>query len=88
MVLRALEPLKPLYTMTLAAYPNAPTDSAEEANIFACKNEQKGDFEVEKLILEIGGKSKPSKSADFVIRDDVDLPAGKQIPMWALGMMY
>ena len=56
--------------------------------IFACKNEQNGDFEVEKLRLEIGGKSKPSKSADFVIRDDVDLPAGKQIPMWALGMMY
>ncbi|OGQ34274.1 MAG: AAA family ATPase [Deltaproteobacteria bacterium RIFCSPHIGHO2_12_FULL_43_9] len=57
-------------------------------NIYACKNERKGDFVVEKITLEIGGRNKSIKGADFVIRDDIDLPGNRTIPLWSLGMMY
>ncbi len=40
------------------------------------------------LKLEIGGRNKSSKKADFVIRDDLDVPSGKAIPLWLLGMGY
>jgi predicted AAA+ superfamily ATPase len=40
------------------------------------------------LRLEVGGSSKKAKKADFVIRDDLDFPGGKAIPLWLLGMGY
>lgn len=57
-------------------------------NIYACKNEKKGDFVTGKITIEIGGRNKPIKGADFVIRDDIDLPGNRTIPLWSLGMMY
>lgn len=47
-----------------------------------------GDFVVGKKTLEIGGRHKTIKGADFVLRDDTDLPGKKSIPLWSLGMMY
>jgi len=44
------------------------------------------DAGIRKLRLEVGGASKRIKSADFVIRDDIDYPAVNAIPMWLLGM--
>lgn len=41
---------------------------------------------VQKLKIEVGGASKKLKSADFVIRDDIDYPANNAIPMWLMGM--
>jgi hypothetical protein len=41
-----------------------------------------------KYRIEVGGRSKKSKQADFVIRDDTDYPAGKAIPLWLLGFAY
>jgi len=41
---------------------------------------------VQKLKIEVGGVSKKIKSADFVIRDDIDYPAANAVPMWLLGM--
>jgi hypothetical protein len=38
--------------------------------------------------LEIGGKKKSSKSSDFVLRDDIDLPLRNVIPLWILGMLW
>jgi len=38
--------------------------------------------------LEGGGASNRPKAADFVIRDDIDLPSSNAIPLWLLGMMY
>jgi uncharacterized protein len=56
--------------------------------IHACKDERLGDFSVGKITLEVGGRNKSAKGADFVLRDDVDLPSKKVIPLWSLGMIY
>jgi predicted AAA+ superfamily ATPase len=56
--------------------------------IYASKNETQGDFLVDKMTLEIGGRNKKLKGADFVIRDDMDMPGTRTIPMWSIGMMY
>jgi len=62
----------------------------------ASRDETQGDFaisrqstgSVQRHSLEIGGASKKAKAADFVIRDDMDLPGGNAIPLWQLGMSY
>ena len=62
----------------------------------ASRNETEGDFVISrnvagitaKLKLEVGGASKKIKSADFVIRDDIDFPGGNAIPLWLLGMTH
>jgi len=62
----------------------------------AVRDETAGDFVlsrnvsagIEKLKIEVGGAHKKSKRADFVIRDDLDYPAGNAIPLWLLGMAY
>lgn len=60
--------------------------------VCAMKDEKCGDFVVshgsEKITLEIGGESKKTKGADFVMRDNTDYPAGKAIPFWPLAMMW
>ena len=57
-------------------------------SIFACKNEGAADFEFDQVSIEVGGPNKARKKANFVIRDDLDLPGQNSIPMWSLGMMY
>ena len=53
------------------------------------RDETTGDFIVQgRIAIEIGGASKKIKKSDFVIRDDIDLPAGKALPLWSLGFMY
>jgi hypothetical protein len=37
---------------------------------------------------EFSGKTKAKKGADFVVRDDIDLPVGKAIPMWVWEFEY
>lgn len=62
----------------------------------ATKDETRGDFVISrneggrlrKLMIEVGGASKRVKSADRVVRDDLDYPGGKAIPLWLLGMAY
>lgn len=62
----------------------------------ATRNETEGDFVISrnvegvtaKLKIEVGGASKKIKSADFVIRDDIDFPGGNAIPLWLLGMTH
>jgi len=62
----------------------------------AARDEMKGDFAISRQVpgsmqrhtLEIGGASKKAKAADFVIRDDIDLPGGNALPLWQLGMAY
>lgn len=55
--------------------------------IFASKDEKIADFEIDDLSVEVGGKSKKIKKADFVIRDDIDMPGKGVLPLWSLGMM-
>jgi hypothetical protein len=62
----------------------------------AVRNEEEGDFvfsrrkygSTKRLTLEVGGASKKIKRADFLIRDDLDFPGGKALPLWLLGMSY
>ncbi len=57
--------------------------------IQASSNEEEYDFLVDgKWKLEIGGKTKKLKKADFVIRDQLDLPSGNAVPLWTLGFQW
>ena len=54
--------------------------------VYASKNEKDGDFVSNKITFEVGGQSKKIKNSDYVIRDDIALPADKQIPLWTMGI--
>ncbi len=55
----------------------------------ASPEETHGDFLVRgEILIEVGGASKKPKAADFVLRDDLDVPAGKALPLWTLGFRY
>lgn len=53
-----------------------------------------GDFLVDnKFTFEIGGKSKTEKqvrglASAFIVKDDIEWPIGKAIPLWMFGMLY
>ena len=61
-------------------------------SVSAMKDETKGDFKVAKgdteYVLEVGGRKKSAKGADFVLRDNIDYPAEKAVPLWLIGMMW
>lgn len=54
--------------------------------VYASTDEEAYDFLIDDLKVEVGGKKKQSKNADFVVRDNLDLPSGNSIPMWLLGL--
>ena len=55
----------------------------------ACKDERQGDFILDKKItLEVGGRNKAIKGAQFVLKDEIDMPGKASIPLWSIGMMY
>jgi predicted AAA+ superfamily ATPase len=56
--------------------------------VFTSDNEEEYDFQVDKFKVEVGGKKKRSKKADFVLRDDIDIPEDNVIPLWMLGFEY
>ena len=56
--------------------------------VFAADNEREYDFLIDQFKVEVGGKNKEPKRADFVLRDDVDIPDGNMIPLWMLGFEY
>ncbi len=56
--------------------------------IYASKDEKECDFFLNNIKIEIGGKNKKRKNADFVIMDDIDVPFGNKIPLWVCGMVY
>ena len=59
------------------------------ASVMATADEAEGDFVVRgSLLVEVGGRGKKIKKADFVVRDDLDVPAGKALPLWSLGFLY
>lgn len=51
------------------------------------KDDSDYDFEVGKTTFEIGGRNKKRKNADYVIKDDIDLPTKHTIPLWMLGLL-
>ncbi len=60
----------------------------EKYDIFACKDDRECDFVVDDIKIEVVGKNKKKKNADFVITDDVDIPVRERIPLWLLGMVF
>lgn len=60
----------------------------------AVKDERTGDLLVSRAKsgasykIEIGGRNKHDKGADYVLRDDTDYPCGNSVPFWMLGMMW
>lgn len=56
--------------------------------VFTADNDREYDFLIDRYKIEVGGKKKESKKADFVLRDDVDIPDGNMIPLWMLGFEY
>lgn len=60
----------------------------EKYELFASKNEKDCDFIVNNIKIEVGGRNKKKKNADFIITDDVDIPIKNKIPLWLLGLMY
>ncbi|MGC8818805.1 MAG: hypothetical protein ACP5QV_05350 [Athalassotoga sp.] len=56
-------------------------------SVFACKDERNGDFIINEITVEVGGRSKKVKKADYVIRDDIDLPYKNVIPLWLIGFI-
>lgn len=61
-------------------------------SVSAMRNEKEGDYIAalgkNSITLEVGGKSKKPKNADYVLRDNTGYPAGNTIPLWLLGMMW
>lgn len=56
--------------------------------VHAADKEVDGDLLVDGFLVEVGGKHKKRKKADYVMRDDSERPIGNGIPLWSLGMMY
>ncbi len=69
--------------LTVAAFQEA------GARVHASKEERDYDFLVnDKQTIEVGGRSKKRKNADFIVRDHIDFPAENVIPLWTLGFLY
>lgn len=61
----------------------------ERYKLSACKDENICDYVVgDGIKIEVGGPGKRQKGADFVVRDDIDVPVGNKIPMWMVGMVF
>ena len=61
---------------------------SERYEVYASSKEEDYDYLVDGKKMEVGGKRKEPKSADFVISDDLELPVRNRIPMWLLGMVW
>ena len=59
-----------------------------DRKVFASVDETGYDFLIDNFKVEVGGRKKNSKKADFVLRDDIDIPDGNVIPLWMLGFEY
>ena len=69
-------------------------------SVKAARNETEGDFIISKkagnlqlgtnpsVKIEVGGRDKALKKSDWVIRDNIDYPSDKIIPLWLLAMMW
>lgn len=62
--------------------------SESNKSVYASKDEKYGDFMIDGKLIEIGGKNKKTKKADFVLRDDIEIPVKDSIPLWLIGFQY
>jgi hypothetical protein len=68
-------------TLGASAIPRLKDDSTGDFAITSARGTK-----IRKLKIEVGGVSNKIKGADYVIRDDIDYPSGKALPLWLLGM--
>ncbi len=61
---------------------------SERYEVYASQREEDYDYLVDGKKIEVGGKKKDTKSADYVISDDLELPVRNRLPMWLLGMVW
>lgn len=61
---------------------------SELYTITACKHELDCDYIIDGKKIEVGGRNKKAKDADYVIRDDIDLPYANKIPLWMVGLAF
>lgn len=64
------------------------TSVKEKYTINASYDETVCDYLVNDIAIEIGGKNKKSKHADYVVSDDLEIPVGKRLPLWIFGFLY
>jgi predicted AAA+ superfamily ATPase len=57
-------------------------------NVLTSKNEEMGDFQVNKILFEIGGKSKSIKKSDLVIKETLDDIYTNEWPLWVFGFLW
>ncbi|AEX84879.1 putative ATPase (AAA+ superfamily) [Marinitoga piezophila KA3] len=56
--------------------------------VYSSKKEEYGDFVIDEKLIEVGGKNKKIKKADFVLKDDIEIPVKNSIPLWLIGFLY
>jgi hypothetical protein len=54
---------------------------------------EKGDFNIDNLTFEVGGKSKSQKQIEglknaFIVKDDIEYGYQNVVPLWAFGLNY
>ena len=57
-------------------------------SLYSAKNEKECDFIANDFKIEVGGRNKDLKGADYVIKDDTELPYDNIVPLWLLGFGY
>ena len=60
---------------------------------YTVNTSQKGDFQVDNCIFEVGGKTKSFKQIkdlpeSYVIIDETEVGFGNKIPLWLFGFLY
>jgi predicted AAA+ superfamily ATPase len=58
-----------------------------DKNIICPDDDSEGDFIVDDLFFEVGGKNKSRKKSNFVVKDNIDAPTKGEIPIWILGFL-
>lgn len=56
--------------------------------VMTSKNETMGDFKVNNILFEIGGKNKSIKKSDIVIKETLDRVYAKEWPLWIFGFLW
>ena len=61
--------------------------------VFPVYSSSKADFTIDGNTFEVGGKNKGKKQIAevehaYVVRDDIEYPAGNILPLWAFGLLY
>lgn len=56
-------------------------------SIFAADNEKEGDFLIDEVLVEIGGKNKKRKLSDYVVRDGIEYSSHDVLPLWSFGFL-